>query len=503
MKFLIKYHKWLSIIITFFILLFAISGIIMNHRELFSSVDISRSILPDDYKYSNWNKAAVKGTEKISKDSILIYGNIGIWLTDRNFKNFKDFNNGIKHGIDNRKINKILYTKQKELFVATLFGFYKYNFKIKKWQIIKIPIRNEQIVDILEKNDSLILLSRSNLLISKNRKNFEVRILPKPHNYTNKVSLFKTLWFIHSGEIFGMFGKLFIDFMGLVFIFLTITGLILFINKFRLKKRRKKKKNNTKIKRINKWNLKWHNKIGWTTLVILVLITITGIFLRPPFLIIIANIELGKIPYTELDSENPWSDKLRRIIYDEDINRFIIGTINGIYYSDDNFETELIKYKTQPPASIMGINIFEKTGQGTYMIGSFEGLFIWQPKTKLIFDYLKKEVYKEPEKKGIPIGEYMITGISKDFGNSDIYFEFNIGAISEKKQNKFVKMPTSIKQQPMSLWNFAIEVHTARIYQVIIGSFYILIIPLIGFIILFILISGTIVWYKIFFNRKT
>jgi len=110
MKFLRKYHKWLGLLSIVFVILFSFSGIILNHRQLVSNIDIDRSLLADEYQYNNWNNAAVKGTEKISNDSILIYGNIGVWLTDSTFSDFKDFNNGFPAGIDNKKISRKDYS---------------------------------------------------------------------------------------------------------------------------------------------------------------------------------------------------------------------------------------------------------------------------------------------------------------------------------------------------------------------------------------------------------
>jgi len=103
MPFLKKYHKWLGLILTVFILFASVSGIILNHRKALSGIDVRRTLLPKEYHYHNWNNAAVKGTEKINNDSVLIYGNIGIWLTDSSFSKFSDFNKGFPKGIDNRK----------------------------------------------------------------------------------------------------------------------------------------------------------------------------------------------------------------------------------------------------------------------------------------------------------------------------------------------------------------------------------------------------------------
>lgn len=493
-----KYHKWLGLAITIFILLFSISGIILNHRDFFSSINISRNILPQEYQYTNWNNAAVNGTIKISENNILIYGNIGVWQTDSIFMNFNDFNNGFPKGIDNKKVSKIFKTTNGNLFAGTYFGLYLYNKNISKWLKIELDIDEERIVDIAEKGDTLLVLSRSYLLKTRNYKDYTIQILPKPENYDNKAGLFKTLWLIHSGELFGIVGKIIVDIVGMIFIFLTITGLIYFTNPFIVRNRiKKKRKDIDNIIKSSKWNLIWHNKIGWLTIIFLIITTITGMFLRPPLLIPIANSKVGKIPLTILDSPNPWHDKLRRIIYDDINNKYIIATLDGIFYSDDNFDSNLKRFIKQPPTSVMGVTVFEQIAEEVLLVGSFEGLFLWNTKMSYIMDYINKKPYIQPKTRGRPIGKNVITGYSKDFKNSEFYFDFNSGAKAINSNQKFSQMSLEIKEQSMSLWNLALEVHTARIYNFIIGGFYILLIPIFGLIILFILISGFIVWYKI------
>ncbi|HDP55264.1 MAG TPA: hypothetical protein ENN24_06255 [Bacteroidetes bacterium] len=75
-KFLKKYHKWLGVTLAIFFMLFALSGIVMNHRGFFSKIDIKRSWLPKEYRYTNWNNAAIRGAKQCKTDSVLVYGNI-------------------------------------------------------------------------------------------------------------------------------------------------------------------------------------------------------------------------------------------------------------------------------------------------------------------------------------------------------------------------------------------------------------------------------------------
>ena len=495
-KFFKKYHKWLGVVVTLFLLIFSISGIVLNHRELLSGFDVSRNYLPKQYQYSDWNNAAVKGTVELNNDSILIYGNIGIWLTDTTFEHFSSFNDGFPDGIDNKKICKIFINSKGKLFAGSYFGLYKYDFSISEWKKIQLPIHEKRIVDIAEKGDTLLVLSRSNLLKTTNYHNFEVVTLPEPVDYDNKIGLFKTLWVIHSGELYGTFGKLLVDLIGLVFIFLIITGLIYFINGYRIKYRKKKQLKAKSIKKINKWNLKWHNKIGWITIIFLIITTVTGMFLRPPLLIAIAYTKVDKIPFTELDSPNPWFDKLRRIYHDKNKERYIIATLDGVYEVDDKFSSKLSRFAQQPPLSIMGVNVFENVSDSVMLVGSFEGLFLWNTASGTVFDYIDKKPYIAPVVQGPPIGNHIVTGFTRHYKGKEVYFDFGWGANTIDAKDGFVEMPTAIKNQPISLWNLALEFHTARIYSVFFGSLYILIVPIVGLLTLFILISGLIVWFK-------
>ncbi len=500
-KFFKKYHKWISIIFTLLIIMFSFSGIILNHRDALSGIDVNRKLLPSGYHYQNWNNAAVKSTLKINNDSILIYGNIGIWLTNSIQNSFIDLNTGFPKGIDNRKISKVLLSKSNKLYAGTLFGLYNFSYNESKWKYVKLPIHEKKIVDIIQKEDTVLILTRSHLIKTSDFRRFEIITLPVPEGYDNKVSLFKTLWIIHSGEIYGTTGKFIVDIIGLIFAFLTITGLIIFFNRIKVKSKSTSTHKKVRKLRINKSLLRWHNKTGWITILFLLITASTGIFLRPPFLIPIADVKVSKLPLSELDTENPWFDQLRRILYDSAKNRFIVATSEALYYSDDNLSSSINKFKYQPPISIMGVNVFRKKSDNTYLIGSFEGLYEWNSETGYTFDYIKKGKYNKPKGKSRPLGEYLVTGYSDDFPDTEIYFEYNNGA-NKIKGIPLTTMPDKISEQPISLWNTALEIHTGRIFQNLIGDFYILIVPITGLALLFILISGFFLWLKLYRRKR-
>ena len=88
-----KYHRWFGLVLSVFMLVFCVSGIILNHRQLFAGCEVSRSLMPSAYHIKNFNNGIIKGSikinhriSKIPSDSVLAYGYGGVWLTDAEMK---------------------------------------------------------------------------------------------------------------------------------------------------------------------------------------------------------------------------------------------------------------------------------------------------------------------------------------------------------------------------------------------------------------------------------
>ena len=54
-----SFHKWAGIVFALFMVIFCISGIILNHRKVFAVCDVSRSWLPDQYAIRNYNNGII------------------------------------------------------------------------------------------------------------------------------------------------------------------------------------------------------------------------------------------------------------------------------------------------------------------------------------------------------------------------------------------------------------------------------------------------------------
>lgn len=527
-KFFKKLHKWPAIIIAFIAILFATSGIVMNHRQTFSPIDIPRKLLPSNYTYKNWNLAGVRGSLKTDAANF-IYGNIGVWKSTDDLKTFSDFNQGFPKGIDNRKIYSLIRFNN-EVFAGTHMGLYKRKLTNTVWTKVDIPVEKERIADLELKDDKLLVLTRHYLLETTDGNNFIKIQLPEPVGYTRQTGLFNTFWELHSGELFGITGKLLVDLLGLVTIVLSVTGLLHFFLPKIIRRKKKKNKPSGKgetqhslvqggnslfgndkantlssdviqLNSVKKKNLHWHNVVGYIFVAFLLINTFSGMHLRPPLLIAIANKQVGIIPGTHLDSPNPWFDKLRRIYWDKTNQRYIFSTIDGFFFADKTLTKKLIPAQSQPPVSVMGCNVLEPINPNTLMVGSFSGMFLWNTQNGMVLDYFTGQPYKAPQGMSKPIGANAVAGFVQG-NNKSWWFDFMGGAIemnTPDQKSTFPEMPEEIRSaSPISLWNVSLEIHTGRIFENVLGMFYILFVPIAGICILLVLLSGFFIWWLVY-----
>ena len=491
-----KYHKWVGLFFTFFILMFCFSGIILNHRYFFSGYDMSRSWMPNGYQYENWNNGVVRGTIKLSNNKVLCYGNAGIWLTDSCFSIFSPLNEGLKEGIDNRKISNITELSDGSVWCAGLYDVYRLSNK-GLWEKQTVVHKTERIADIYGREDTLVVMTRSYILKSyPPYERFTRHELKAPTDYKKEVSMFRTIWLLHSGELFGLPGQLVVDCVAIVIIILCITGLIYTFLPKLIRSRSRKKLPVKKQTKFLKYSVKWHNKLGAWLIGLTVLLTVTGMCLRPPLMIPFAITSINPVPGSTMDSDNAWHDKLRSIRWDENLHTWLMSTSAG-FYRVDNFTQVPVSIKKAPPISPMGINAFYQDKNNNWLIGSFSGMFRWAITTGKVTDYFTGE----PQKRrtfGPPISNIAVAGFSADLAkDTEVVFDYNKGTLTKAEGIVHISdMPEEIKDQPISLWNFALELHVGRCYSPFLGPISDLFVFLAGLLLTFTLISGYIIHKK-------
>ena len=266
-------HRDLSYFFAGVVVVYAVSGIVLNHRWLVRDVDISRKWLPVRYEYTKWNGGLLRGTlpytDEDSVRRVLVYGTGGIWRTDTSASAFADFNDGLSDGADYRQIRAVAQTADGSLYALSPFGLYRYGIHTG-WQQIPLPTDgDEMLTDMTCKGDTLAVLGRSYLYISMSpHTQFRKIQLQAPSDYDGKVSLFRTVWVLHTGELFGMPGKLVMDAVAVVLVLLSLTGILYWLLPKYMRRRHKQGKSADKAARWTRLSLLWHDKLGRTTLVL-------------------------------------------------------------------------------------------------------------------------------------------------------------------------------------------------------------------------------------------
>ena len=499
-----KYHRWVGLVLSVFMLVFCVSGIILNHRSFFRGCEVNRNLLPSSYHIKNFNNGIIRGTLSIGGDSVLAYGGAGVWLTDHYGKHWQEWNAGLPKGVDNRNVRNMVKTKDGVIWMATQYDVYC--LKGKEWVKIDLPSEGERLADLALCKDSsqVIILSRSAFYrVSRDethsftrrnsqfhgRKHFKERVeilcLSTPKDYQPKVTLFRTIWKLHSGEYFGLTGRLVVDAIALVLIVLSITGILLFILPYgiRRQKRRGAKEVMRKMGKQMVWNQTWHNRFGYFTIIFTLWLAVSGMCLRPPFMIPLVMIQTEQ----KIETGNVWHDKLRAIRWDDSEQCWLVSTSDGFLKVDEAFKKApmLIAKDKSPGISPMGINVFERSGQNEWLIGSFSGMYRWNTQTGKVLDYFTG---KPNKKQGMrPISNSAVVGYSKDFLNGKpIVFDYSKGATG-------LEMPEMLSEAKMSLWNVALELHVGRCYAPFLGPLSDLFVFLSGLLISLILLSGYII----------
>lgn len=535
-----KYHRWLGLVLSVFMLVFCVSGIILNHREVFSGCEVSRKWLPASYHIKNFNNGVVKGTvvkksaaHSLSSencDSVLVYGYAGVFLTDSRLSTWQDFNAGLPESIDERNVRHVVKAKDGSLWCAALRDVYRYDENSHRWKKVELPGNEERIMDVALAKDSMtvVALTRSRVFTivpfvqygeivkigksSSETYRVESKIIPAPKKYEPKTTLFKLVWHLHSGEFFGLPGKLVVDAIALVLIVLSITGILLFILPYGIR-RAKKLAAKARMKRLGKqfaWNMKWHNKIGYVTIVLTLWIAITGMCLRPPLMV---PLVLSKLPQAVGEDGNVWQDKLRAIRWDAVQGDWLVSTSEGFLRVDEDFSQapKMLPDDECPKLSPMGVTVWESDGKGGWIVGSFRGIYRWNPvnhSLNQILDYFTGKPSEETSM--IPISDNLVCGYSEDFlGGKPLVFDFAKGVEDAKGQavalcndepkksrNEESMSDLICETAPMSLWNVALELHVGRCYSPFLGPLSDLFVFLSGLLITLVLLSGYIISHR-------
>jgi hypothetical protein len=484
-------HRWLGLLLVPVVVLYAISGLLLNHRRAIARLDVPRSWLPIELKLSNWNQGVIKDAVVLSEGERLVYGSAGIWRTPVDFSSFTAFNQGLPAGADRRNIERVFRTTDGALFAGTRYGLFRFSEAHNQWEPVALPDRKAHVIDLAQKGDALYVLTRSELFVSSLplAEGFRAVALEHPVDWDGRVPLMRLLWDLHDGSLFGGVGRLSVDLLAIVVLLLAGTSLILFCGPAWMRWRKKKGAGaQIKTAAAIRWSRKWHRRTGLYMTFFLLVSVIAGMFLRPPLLIAILRKRVTAWPGTALHNAGPWHDRLRRLLYDESQDAFMISTADGFYLFDGQFERPPHKPAKTPPVSVMGVKVFQCYRPGMYLVGSFNGLYVWCPEMDFVLDWISKTPPNSRSMRS-PFGAFMVAGYLRD-GDRDFVFDYRTGLLPLHPNITLPAMPVAVRSSPLPLWNLALEIHTGRLYSFLPNPVKMLWIGISGQLFLILLLSG-------------
>lgn len=475
-----RQHKWSGIAVSIFLVLFCISGIILNHRSAWGGAEVSRTLLPPFYRYKGWDQGMIRGTVAMG-DSVVAYGTAGAWLLSRDGSFIRDFNSGLPPAQINRNVRAIVRTAGDSLLMLTTDALYLQTPESRKWKAVRIPsVNGERLSDLTLAGDTLVLASRSSLFrTTLPRLEFEKVPLPAPvdADISGSTAL-RTAWSLHGNLLLGAPGKIIVDAVGLVIALLAISGIVIWLMPKRIRSIARSN-HDTKNKvahasgTLRGW-VKAHSWVGKVTIIFTILLCFTGMLLRPPLMVPLA---LWKT-HPKQAEENIWKDKLRMVRYDADAGEWLISTSAG-FFAMPKLGAEPMRAAGAPPVSVMGLNVWMRVDSTKWLCGSLSGMYVWDRKAEKSTDWFTGQ--PAPVKPGPPFGSRPVAGYTRDFRGEafPVYFDAGTDRLPQ---------PSELSTLPMPLYNVALETHTGRIYFGNSATYFF--IPLIGLLTLWCLISG-------------
>jgi len=373
-------HKYSGLACLPLFLLLAISGILLNHPEWVRNLSIPGQFLPVSHQYDNWNRAIWRTTVR-NGDHIYVGGKAGVWYSSDGGSHFSPLQNGYPanpYDQDTFSLIRFHSEDSADLFAGTRRGLYRYDEGTNRWTNIPFPGKEVMAVaDLSQVGDRLLVFTQQSCYVLRaSADELETTAFPlsfAPQDEPQTTRLFQILLRLHSGAILGPPGGLLVDIGGLILVFLCTTGILIWL----LRRRRLPLR---RLRSSLSWMYRKHLSLGILFLPLLIVITLTGVLIRPPFLTSIASLS---VPAKVLSAQNGsnWIPRIDKVHHQPQTNSLLLATRAGFFSGPDDFSTPFVKLPINVPHSSMGVTVMAEVDDTTLLIGSFRGLYLWNRDT--------------------------------------------------------------------------------------------------------------------------
>ncbi len=493
-------HKYIGLGLILFMVWTSISGILMNHPGLVSGVSVPGWLVPPQYHVRNWNRSSLVTLEfsKRNPDVAYLAGKQGIWKTGDGYRNFTPMMDGLPRSQYYRKAKDLLLLEEESLLLAaTEGGLYRCDLVSEKWYKIPLANKGEPVLRILHAGEKLIAVTPFHVYASPNPPaTIAFRPLAIGRDEPQaRVSLVKLFFDLHNGEAWGIGGKLLFDATGLILVFLSISAFYTWY--FPWQKRRRKASRlltNPRSRTVFKYMFKYHLKLGIWICAILLLIGGTGLFMRPPLLVALVGKDMPAGLYPGLHEDSPWNDKIQNALFDETTGELLLQCTDGFWQGNPQAGTVFRKADSTVPVFVMGSTVLEARTDGA-LVGSFNGIYNWNRNTNAATDVLNERAANGVSP--VRPAEIMVTGYFRTPVGEEFITAHEQGLLPLRGAalNGRFQMPSELLDDfRLPLWNYLFEIHNGRFFQDLVGTWYLLIVPLGSLLFVVITLSGLYDW---------
>lgn len=486
-------HRGLAVAAGVYFLAMAVSGVLLNHPDWLRNIDVPRSWVPGDYLYRNGNRGALRGLVDDPGQARYLYGEAGVWRRGPG-GDWESAMTGFPRGAYDRDTRALLAVAgpQPYLLAGTRSGLWARPLAggaEAQWRAVPLPGAEAAptVVDLLTAGGRVLAVTRSQVVaaVPSWPPEFSVLTLPRAVEAEPRLPLFRLLFHAHSGQAWGLPGRLVVDAVGVALVGFTLTGLWFWW------RRRRGAVARGRLARYCRRGLRWHLRWGMWCAVPLLLVALTGLFQRPPFLIPVAFVDYPASLHPAPRPTNPWHDLLRKASYDPSRNELLLATADGFFRGPADGSEPLTLVRGGPPVSVMGATVLERRPDGLLWVGSMSGLYLWNCDTGWVTDAFTGAPPQQAF--GPPVGEYAVVGLLQGDRSEPLavdYFQGVLGA-GGGADNAMIPVPLAAGGR-MSLWHLLFEVHNGRIFGFLLGWWSWVVVPLGGAALVAEVLSGVV-----------
>lgn len=489
-------HRWLGLGLVAYLSWMGGSGVLLNHPRLISGISVPEWVAPPQYRIESWNRGALRSLVPVAgrPGHLLAAGRLGVWLSEDGGRSFRDLNQGLGSLYQrNARQALVLAGASEPLFVvAAQGGLYTRGASDREWR--RLPLGDRRpVVKVILVEDRLLVFTDSGVFVSPAPPR-RLELAPaalRREPAAPEVSMVTALFDLHSGEAWGLPGQLVVDVVGVVLVVLSVSALITWLYR---KLRRRLGRARARLRRAIQTFVRYHLDLGMAAALFLLLIGLTGMFMRPPLLALAAGTSIPRWAYPGTVSENPWHHKIRNATYDAANQRILIQADDGIWEGPPDLAGSFRRITLPVPVFAMGATVFEADGEGALDVGSFSGLFRIEADGTAV-DRLTGEP-AQPRSQMRP-GRYLVTGFLRLPEGDTFMSTHHQGLLHLDGSPAQGRLPMPVVTGAgagMPLWNFLFELHNGRIFRDLIGAWYVLVVPLGGLGLVLLTLTGVWDW---------